>query len=357
MVKLTLEHDWHSADTAAATLDAWLAQENAKIPADIRESLRGFFPQIGFPSEEADVIPASVARYIITHSQTYRAYMKTCKERPQTQPECLAYLQGLYMVLDFYATFVETVQMAKRVNALYVTPFTTKVKSDLRKTKAEAPQPELLCRIEQALRLFEHTVPVEVASYIGYDNYQIPGDTLATYHNLDEYTQLAELRQQAKALFCQHGYIQTGRNTFAPKGVYPGAKAFRQAFFTRLQELYPLLEFYAVFLDAIPSAKPEQSASITTGAVEIVPNLLDTTPALQPGTEEEAQMLTLLVDIERALHLFGHVMPVQVAKYTDYDSYQISGDTLAARNMAPEMLGLLDLKQQAETLMTERGER
>jgi len=226
MIKLTLQGYWQPEDDADATIDKWIAEENAKIPADIRENLRGFFPQIGLSSDEADCIPASVAQYITTHSQTYQTYMRDQKKHTVIEPAFFERLQVLYILLDFYANFVETVQLAKRADAFYVNAASTKVKPDALKkeldlcpkTKEEERMLALLVEIEYALRRFEQIVPVNIAKYIDYDSYEIPSDTRATYRAVKELTELPDLRKQAEALFYTHGYVRTGKNSFAPKG-------------------------------------------------------------------------------------------------------------------------------------------
>jgi hypothetical protein len=47
MIKLTLQGYWQPEDDMDAVISRWIEEENAKIPADIRENLRELFPSVG----------------------------------------------------------------------------------------------------------------------------------------------------------------------------------------------------------------------------------------------------------------------------------------------------------------------
>jgi len=359
MIKLTLQNDWQPEDDMDAIVDKWIAYENAKIPSDIRESLRAFFPHIGISPDEADLIPASVAHHITMHSTTYRKYVKEQKESAQKslfEQEFFARLQALYVVLEFYTAFMETLSIAKRANILYVKASLVKVKSGLLeekvklwpKTNADEEQLTLLVEIENALRRFENIVPVEIVKYVDYDSYQIPSDTLSTYRAVGDLVELPALKKQAEELFDRYGYIQTGRNTFAPKSINAKGNAFKREFWARLQELYSLLEFYAAFVESLLIAKRANDFYLKTCSIKISSGLLEKEMALYPKTKEEEQMLAFLIETEKHLRIFGNVMPVEVARYIGYDVYKISGDILSAYSIAAEMFELLGLKKQAE---------
>ena len=231
MTKLTLQSYWQPEDGLDAVISRWIKEENAKIPADIRENLRGLFPQIGISPDEADLVPESVAQYITTNSAAYQKYIKNRQnenvEKSAFTQKFLARLQALYVKLEFYAAFVETVQLAKHAGSFYVKSCSAKIypgllkgEADLRpKTQEEEQLLSLIVEVEKALTMFESIVPVEVARYIGYDSHEIPSDTLGTYLAVEEMTSLADLKKQAETLFCTHGYVQTGKNSFAPKEV------------------------------------------------------------------------------------------------------------------------------------------
>ena len=381
MIKLTLQNDWQPEDDATATFDKWIADENAKIPPDIRESLREFFPHIGMSSDEADLIPASVAQHIVVYSLTYHKYINARKKSTQNvseinkslfNQEFLARLQALYVILEFYAAFAKTLQITKRANAFYVKSSSMKIKSGLLdkkvtlppKTRAEEDLLAFLSEIEKSLRMFENIVPVEIVKYIGHDSYQIPGDTLSTYSAVMDISELPELKKQAEELFSSYGYLQTGRATFAPRydetknaqmSMNTEENAFKQEFLARLQALYTLLEFYAAFVETLLIAKRAGSFNIKACSTKVMPGLFDGEIHLRPKTKSEEQMLSTLVEIEKSLRMFENVVPVAVAKYIGYDSYQIPGDSLSAYSAAAEMLELLDLKKQAEELFCMHG--
>jgi len=370
MIKLTLQSYWQPEDDLSAIMDNWIAAENAKIPADIRESLRGFFPHIGIFPEEADLIPESVAQYITMHSPSYQTYRKNHAADTQTgtpiekrsfEQTLLARLQARYVLLEFYTAFVEMVRIAKRADVLYVKASSVKVKlsapdeqeSLQPKTEAEDELFSFLAEIEQSLRNFESVVPVEIVRYIGHESYQIPSDTLSSYRAVEDLPALSDLKKQAEAFFDRYGYVQTGRNTFAPKydTKEPVARTdFKGSFLTRLQELYALLAFYAAFVESLQIAKDANDFYTKTSSIKVKSDLFDRETDLRPKTAEEEQLLAFLVEVERALCLFETLMPVEVARYIDYDIYQITGDSLSTYHMASEMFALLDLKKQAETL-------
>ena len=173
LIKITLQDSWQPEDDLSAVVDKWIAEENAKIPADVREKLREFFPHIGISSGEADLIPASVAHHIVMNSFAYRKYFNGQSGNGQKSPfeqEFFGRLQAIYVILEFYASFVETVAITKRANVLYLKATSMKVKSGLRKeevsllpkTKAEEEMLTLLVEIENSLRVFESVVPVEI---------------------------------------------------------------------------------------------------------------------------------------------------------------------------------------------------
>jgi hypothetical protein len=303
------------------------------------------------------------------HSQTYQNYRNDHRGRVQheasfSEQELLARLQTLYVILEFYATFVKTLFFSKRANLLYVKASSVKVKSGLRdeeavlrsKTKATEDLARLLAEIEKSLRMFENIVPVEIVKYTGYDSYQIPSDLLSVYHAAEELLELPDLQKQAEALFDRYGYVQTGRNSFAPRYAQQiETHSFGEVFFPRLQALYTLLKFYAAFVDSLSVAKRAGEFYVKTSTVKVWSNLLEREAELRPKTEDEERMLAFLIEVEKTLRLFEHVVPVKVAKYATYDSYQIPGDSLSAYRAAVEMPELSDLKKQAEAFFAMQG--
>jgi len=224
MIKLTTQDYWQPEDDADAIIEKWLSEENAKIPADIRENLRGLFPQIGLSPDEADSVPESVAKYITTNSIAYQKYIKNENSKKSIFiEEALKHLQTLYIKLEFYATFIETVKNAEQSGSIYINSSKTQINhelpttkiSSLPKTQEEEQMLSFIVEIEKVITMFESIVPVKVAKYIGYDSHEIPEDTLATYKSVEKLSLLTELKNQAEATFQKFGYIQTGKNTFA----------------------------------------------------------------------------------------------------------------------------------------------
>ncbi|MCL2856566.1 MAG: hypothetical protein FWE19_02420 [Oscillospiraceae bacterium] len=371
MIKLALQNSWQPEDDLSAIVDKWIAEENAKIPAEVRENLREYFPHIGISPDEADLIPASVAHHITMHSLTYRKYLNS-QNKSIFEKEFFVRLQALYTILDFYTAFVETVSITKRANVLCLKLISIKVKSGLLeeksnlmpKTRADEELLTLLVEIENSLLAFESIVPVETVKYIGHVIYQIPSDTLSTYRTVEELVQLSDLKKQAEELFGRYGYIQTGRSTFVSKhdkkqseseNTNLEAYTFKQRFLVRLQALYILLEFYTTFIESLIVAKRTNDFYLKSFSIKVKPDLPEKEVTLCPKTKEEEQMLAFLVEIEKSLRLFENVMPVEIARYIDYDIYQISGDSLSTYSIAAEMFGLLDLKKQAEGFFAHMG--
>ena len=221
MIKLTLQDYWQPEDDISAIIDKWLSEENAKIPADIRENLRGLFPHIGISPDEADLIPASVAQYITVHSSAYRKYLtggaqvggEGGKDRLTVfEQEFFPRLRALYVRLEFYAKFVEVFLHNKQAGILYVDESSIRVSSDLlkaesspcAKTKMQEQMLTFLTKIEEALSEFESIIPVETLRYIGQTGYKIPEDTVSTYHAAQDMVYLIDLKKQAEELLCKH---------------------------------------------------------------------------------------------------------------------------------------------------------
>jgi len=371
MIKLTLQDYWQSEDDITSIVDDWVADENSKIPEDIREKLREFFPHIGISPDEADAIPESVAQHITTHSIAYRNYVINQKESAKSssfEQEIFKYLQELYVLLEFYSSFIETVLIKKRANMPHVKESSAKVRLS-RNSKKGTLQPKtdaqediiaLITQIESALQLFESVVPVNVAKYIDYSSYQIPEDTTATYTTATELVRLGELKEQAVALFEKHGYIQTGRTTFISKydtnkaiSAYDEAEELerKRQIETRFQALYSLLEFFDAFVDALLIAKGADDFYKKTSSIQVESDLLNKELDICPKTKKEKQMLEFIVNMEKVLQIFENVMPVEIEKYIDYDIHKISGDSLAMYNIASEMHKILDIKKQVDEFL------
>jgi len=367
MIKLTLQDYWQSEDDISSIIDDWIADENAKIPEDIREKLREFFPHVGISPDEADKIPESVAQHITTNSIAYRNYVigqKASEKSGSFEQENFIYLQGLYVILEFYSSFIETVKIAKRADMLHVKKSSAKIKLDLSdkkislqpKTEQQEKLLTLITQIENALQVFENTVPVDVVKYMDYNSYQIPADTTSTYSVATELIKLSELKEQAESFFDKHGYVQTGRTTFVSKYnenadtlVYDEneEKSRKLRIEARLKSLYSLLEFYDAFVESMIIAKRTNDFYKKTSSIQVESDLLERELNICPKTEKEKQVLGLIINIERSLQIFENVMPIEIVKYTEYDTHQISGDSLSNYSIASEMHDLLDVKKQA----------
>jgi|GEM_PF-3160865 len=373
MIKPTPKDCWQHEDDASEVIDKWIADENAKIPDDIRGNLREYFHHIGICADEADLIPASVAQHIIKNSITYSRYKKEHKESEQkkakiesifAEHEFIAHLQALYVKLEFYSAFSEAVLLSKRANTLYMKAFSIKVKPGLLEKKSnqlpkatiDDEQLTFLVRIEKCLRMFEDIVPTSIVKYVDYDSYQIPGDTLATYLAVEKLIELFDLKDQVESFFRKYGYIQIGRSTFIKKcdkneieqkNQTAEGRNFFRAILMRIQAQYTILECYAEFVESLLTAKRISDFSLKTYTARVRTELLESELELLPKTGEEEKMLVFFIESGKSLRKFEHVMPVEISKYIDHDSYRISGDILSTYSLAEEFLELLELKKQA----------
>jgi len=199
------------------TLSTYRAVEGLVELSDLKKQSEELFRRYGY-------IQIGRNAFALKHDKNQSESKSASPGTNTFKQKFLVRLQELYTLLEFYATFVESLIVAKRANDFYSKTCSIKAKSDLLETKVdlhprtkeEEQMLAFLVEIEKSLRLFENVMPVEIARYIGCDSYQISGDSLSVYSIALEMLELLDLKKQADAYF---GCVGTGKIRLQQKEV------------------------------------------------------------------------------------------------------------------------------------------